>query len=773
MGRLSTALAISTGALAAIYVAACVLPAEPSGAERIQFTLDFPGPYRVPLAGVGEPPIMISADGQVLANPSYRLESLDSSVVRVDSTERRLFGVTRGTASVRAAYPTAIGTADTVFSVRVVVSRIVVAPAATSITRLGASTPLSATAYDAKDAAVLNVAFTWSSADPQVATVNDTGLVRAIDEGTVAITAEVDSITGSAQVSVTQVAAAVRVSPELDTLRAVGRAVQFIALAFDSNSTLLRTARPHWTSSEPLVASVDAAGRATATGAGTAHIIARVGDAADTATLVVAQVIWFLEVTPGFDTLTAIADTVRFAAMGFDSSGIRTPNPTVAWTTSDTTIATVDQTGFVRARANGVVHVTAASTGHSAFATIMVRQEVARAQISPDNVPLIGQGATAQLNAVGLDRNGYLVGGASFAWRSGSECVATVEAGLITAHGNGATAITATPTTGGQSGTATVSVTGAGATGITIAFESSRGIEAMCEDGFGRTVLIENGSDYIVSDPSWSPDGARLAFTRTADGWATCAIYTARVDGSEVRRVTSGPECDLHPAWSPDGTKLAFGSGDALCTSHCAMDLNVVNVDGSDRRMLLPSGLGAWYTNPTWSPDGSKLGFENYVYECYDVYCFHYEISVVNADGTGGGDLTSFPLANGQDDNTEPAWSPDGSQIAFVRNGDVWLMNADGSGSRNLTTSPYQSEGQPAWSPDGAQIVFVNPGSCWGWPYPPCIIDASDLYVINSDGTGLQRLTSTDDNELKPAWRPFPSLLTSRALPGARLRPKR
>jgi Tol biopolymer transport system component/uncharacterized protein YjdB len=759
--------------LATLYVA-CVLPGEPSGAERIQFTFDFPVPYHVPLAGTVEPTIGITAGDQVLGNPHYRLESLDGGVVRVDATGRGLEGVARGAASVRAIYQTATGAPDTVFPVQVVVSRVSVSSPVMSLTRLGATTPLRATAYDAQDAAVPNVAFSWSSADVHVATVDDTGLVRAVDEGTVAITAEADAVLGTAAVTVTQAAAQVRVAPGLDTLRTVRRSIQFIAVAFDETGDVMTGAKARWSSSAPSVASVDASGLATADSAGTTKIIARVGSAADTATLVVKQVLRFLVVAPGLDTLTAIDDTGRVSAIARDSLGSSMPDVTVSWATNDPTIATVDQAGLVRAVKNGVALVTAASGGQSAFATIAVRQEVASAQISPDNVALTGAGATAQLSAAGLDRNGYPVDDAAFTWRSGSECVATVDAGLVTARGGGETVITATPADGGQPDTAVASVMGAPAAGPgDIAFESPRGIEVLCPGGSGPTVLIANGSGYIVSDPSWSPDGGRLAFTRSADGWATCAVYTARADGSEVRRVTFGPECDLHPAWSPDGTKLAFASGDALCTQQCTMALDVVNVDGSNRHRLLGDPPGSWsgrypnpwYTNPTWSPDGTKLAIENYQYDCYDVLCYQYEIVVVNVDGTGEHNLTPFPREALYDDNTEPAWSPDGSQVAFVRLRDIWLINADGSSARKLTATGSQ----PAWSPDGAQIVFASPGSCQSWPYPPC--GGGDLYLINRDGTGLRQLTSTDGHELKPAWRPAPPLDPSAPAAVTRRRP--
>jgi len=195
-----------------------MLPGGPSEAARIQFTLESLGPYRVPLAGVFEPLIRISADGQVLTNPSYKLETLDAGVVRVDSTKRRLRGLMRGRADVRVTYLGATGTPDTVFSVQVVISRVAV-DSALAFTELRDSTQLRAVALDANNAPVPNVPFTWSSADTTVAAVNDTGLVTAVDEGATTITAEADGVADSSDVRVTQVAAAVSIVPALDTLR--------------------------------------------------------------------------------------------------------------------------------------------------------------------------------------------------------------------------------------------------------------------------------------------------------------------------------------------------------------------------------------------------------------------------------------------------------------------------------------------------------------------------------------------------------------------------
>lgn len=744
--RLTFGTAVSLAATA--YLLACFLPGEPDGA-RLLFSFDFEQPYRVPLAGGGQPRIQIAADGQVLENPNYSLESLEPNRVRVDPTGRGLQGIVRGTTAVRVSYSTATGTLDTVFSVQVVVSRVAVDSPALAFIRLGARSRLRATAFDAQDAAIPNVAFTWSSTNPRVATVDDTGLVAAVDEGTAAIAAQADSVEGFASVDVTQVASLVLLAPGIDTLRTVGRSTVFFAIAFDDSGRVLRLAKPRWSSSDTSVALMDSTGIATANGTGTAQIVARVGTAADTATLVVKQVAAFVRATPGVDTLTAIQDTGRIVATLYDSGGAPIFNPALTWATSDATVATVNPTGLVTAAANGVILVTAMSEGLSGFATVMVRQQVAVVRLSQDNVAFTGPGDTVRLSAVGFDRNGYDVVGAGFTWRTGSGFVATVDSsGLVTARGGGSTSITATPRDGGTSGAATVTVTGAPWSAV-IAFESPRGVEAMLVDGTQRSVLIQNPPATLYSQPSWSPDGTKLAFIRNS-----CDVVTARVDGSDLRVVKTGELvpggwlCNASPAWSPDGTKIAFMQGDCW-DFDCS--IYVANADGTNLVRLATSAR-----DPTWSPDGTELAFAD--------DRGNGGISVVNSDGTDLRTLTSNTGGLSQ-----AAWSPDGSQIAFVEaygdavsvHGAIWVMNADGTGARNLTGAVTSAgyNRSPAWSPDGSVIAFASSGGSFL---------TADLYIMARDGTGLSRLTATGDAS-HPAWRRIgaPANANRLALPAA------
>jgi Tol biopolymer transport system component len=137
--------------------------------------------------------------------------------------------------------------------------------------------------------------------------------------------------------------------------------------------------------------------------------------------------------------------------------------------------------------------------------------------------------------------------------------------------------------------------------------------------------------------------------------------------------------------------------------------------------------------NPAVSPSGLKVAYE-----------YAREVWVMNADGTGkrkvvgntGGDAT-------------PSWSPDGKKFVFSRNrADIWVVNVDGTGQKRLTFTPNHQEYDPAYSPDGTKIAFVSDrDSSASFP--------QEIYTMNAaDGSGIRRLTANGAFDGHPDWQP-------------------
>ncbi len=262
-----------------------------------------------------------------------------------------------------------------------------------------------------------------------------------------------------------------------------------------------------------------------------------------------------------------------------------------------------------------------------------------------------------------------------------------------------------------------------------IAFEFLRDdqteIYVMNADGSGQANLTNHSARDF--DPSWSPDGTRIAFASYRDGH-TSEIYVMNADGSGQTRLTTNYDSDYAPAWSPDGTRIAFTS----VRSEGLAGIYVMNADGTGQICLTDRWIHD--TSPTWSPDGKHIA----VRSIGDGFS---EIYVMNADGSGRTRLTDNPARD-----EDPAWSPDGKRIAFVSyrddNPEIYVMNADGSGQTRLTDNPAKDE-DPTWSPDGQRIAFFS------------VRDRNtEIYVMDADGSGQTRLTNSFAREDSAAWSP-------------------
>jgi Tol biopolymer transport system component len=225
----------------------------------------------------------------------------------------------------------------------------------------------------------------------------------------------------------------------------------------------------------------------------------------------------------------------------------------------------------------------------------------------------------------------------------------------------------------------------------------------------------------------------KIAFVSTRDGNAE--IYTMNADGGGVTRLTNDGRADCAPKWSPDGRRIAFLSNRGL-----APDLTRCNF-GQDLELYVMNGDGTGVTrvttvfrainNPAWSPDGSKIAFVALTGGDIDLYSVH-------PDGTG-----LAPILVGDGLPGYPAWSPDGTEIAIRLVGDafpeaVYTVRPDGTGLTRR--SPIGTLFGPDWSPDGSMIAYD---------------ESNSIAVINRDGSNFHYLPRVGNQSSDfPAWSP-------------------
>ena len=203
----------------------------------------------------------------------------------------------------------------------------------------------------------------------------------------------------------------------------------------------------------------------------------------------------------------------------------------------------------------------------------------------------------------------------------------------------------------------------------------------------GGDILVVNLADGSIanltnhlggSSPAWSPDGATIAFTSNRDGLTE--LYVMNADGSSVRRLTDHIGFNGRPAWSPDSSRIALG-----CELEIGnQDICTINADGSGLVRLTTDPArdsGAVFTSGRIAFVTERFGPET--------------IAVLDDEGT----------VRGVSEGTDPAWSPDGTRIAFTNRGDVFVVAAAGGTAINLTKDALGYYG-PVWSPDGGEVAF-------------------------------------------------------------------
>lgn len=259
-------------------------------------------------------------------------------------------------------------------------------------------------------------------------------------------------------------------------------------------------------------------------------------------------------------------------------------------------------------------------------------------------------------------------------------------------------------------------------------------------DGTGRIRLTTNndtGFPGFHGKPSWSPDGTMVTFRSLDETDGDWEISVAHIDGSGVVQLTDNDWHDIEPTFTSDG-RIAYAT-----RSSPRGEIGVVSPDGVSRQTLTPP-VGLNVHTPRWSPDGSRI-----------VVSDNHNIWIMNSDGSNPQQLTDNDMWN-----EEPVWSPDGTRIAFhartivydrderkfksLDDSEIYVVSLADGAVEQLTDNEYEDYA-PAWSPDGTRIAFES-----------YLDDVSgyDIFVVDADGANLQRLTELPGWEQGPEWSP-------------------
>jgi len=316
-----------------------------------------------------------------------------------------------------------------------------------------------ATARDQDGNVMSGVAVNWTSSDETVGAIDADGIFSALAEGTATVTATVENITATANVTVNNgepALASIVVVPSAITLGS-GETQQFTATAFDQFGAEMTGVEIAWTSSDEAVGTIDADGLFSALADGTATVTATAESVNGTAEVTVTTLSSGVVVSPSMITLD-VGGSRQFTATVYDPEGNETPDAVVTWTISDEAVGTIDADGLFSALAEGTATITATAENETGTATVTVELPPAptRIEIEPATDTVL-PGDTRQFTATVFDQRDNRMDWISVAWSSSNPDVGSIDrAGLFAAFAEGTTDVTASA--GDAEATAAVTV---------------------------------------------------------------------------------------------------------------------------------------------------------------------------------------------------------------------------------------------------------------------------------------------------------------------------
>lgn len=521
-----------------------------------------------------------------------------------------------------------------------------------------------------------------------------------------------------------------------------GSTQTLIALAVDWNDTVLNGREIHWESEASAVARVSARGVVTAVAPGMTRIFARTDGKRGEAVITVLPipVAWIDVGAPAL--MLDEGATAMLVAKPRDAADAVLEGRTVVWSASNPSVADVDQSGRVAGHRIGQSTITATSEGKSAQVLVTVRlPDIATITLSPASLDLEVMD-TVTIVATLRDAGGRVLDGRDIQWSVSNPAVATVNAaGVVSARAPGSTLLTAS--SGSREATMHARVELPPAADL-LYQRAVPGTNELFTLSFGPGAFpqrIEVGK--MARRPGASPSGRDIVFIApsfNAEGLGSGNMFVANRSGTILRNLSTLPGTDDAPAWSPPTRpgEVAFTHTDEMTAR---TDIWTMRADGSVPRNLTADMSEDYIRgDPAWSRDGEWIAFSVSGYRPGAVLG---SLWLMRADGSSKRQLTTHP---GGGFDVHPSWSADGKFIAFERGGLAILNVATGQ----VVTLPLSGWVlSPTWSPDGRHLAFSMklrdiPGANF------------DLYTVRPDGTGLrlrQRdLTAPMANSVSGTW---------------------
>ena len=530
--------------------------------------------------------------------------------------------------------------------------------ASTHTFRVGDTLRVSARALAPDGTLLQGRAVSWSSSNPEVLQLSETGLATAIAAGTASIRAVIEGRTGSLDVAVVVVPVARVAIVEVAISLAKGEAHSLVAAALDAEGVPLTGRTISWRTDDASIADVDATGRVIASGEGETRVFAESEGKRDSVQVIVTPPeVREVVVSPGA-VMLGVGRTRQFSAVVLDTKGDTLRGRDVTWSVDNRSVAGIATSGLLWGIAPGYVTVRATVGGKTGAVWATVEngeQDVLDADLLYYRTT---SDAWGEIMVLGT---------------SSSSAPIRINAGNVSRMP------TASPD--GRRIAFAVSMREPG-TNLQI-----DDIYAVDRNGLNmKRLTSEPGVD---AEPAWSPNGDRIAYRHLDLTTGYSSIWVMDADGSNKVKLTGALEAAYSitaPSWSPDGNRIAFATVSRAGTRSAIWTMNA---DGSGQQQRTGSEDG-FDSEPSWSADGSRIAFSR-------IFAGDRDIAIVTLSS---GDVQRIPLPGAQ---WHPAWSPDGSHIAYWQPAGptvtgIYTMRADGTNVRLHTLDESWGGGfNPTW----------------------------------------------------------------------------